>query len=75
MKNLFFWLSNEVAHHSFSNSNSLHAVHQYTTVNSFVKGMNIKLLVCAKKNYIMLGNCTTLPLCSWLKRTELMLYP
>lgn len=49
MKYLFFWLNNEVAHHSFRSSNSLHAVHQYTTVNSFVKGMNIKLLACAKK--------------------------
>lgn len=49
MKYLFFWLNNEVAHHSFSNSKSLHAVHQYTTVNSFVKGINIKLFFCAKK--------------------------
>lgn len=43
MKYLFFWLNNEVARHS------LHAVHQYTTVKSFVKGMNTKLLVCEKK--------------------------
>lgn len=48
-KYLFFWLNNEVAHHSFSSSNSLHAVRQYTTVNSFVKGMNFKLSVCEKK--------------------------
>lgn len=47
-KYLFFWLNNEVAHHSFSSSNSLHAVCQYTTVNSFVKGMNFKLSVCEK---------------------------
>lgn len=74
MKYLFFWLNNDVAHHSLLVI-AIPCMQFINTlqVNSFVKLINIKFLVCAK-NCIISDHCTTLPLCSWLERTQPKLY-